>query len=297
MFIPYYLNQLSFSRDRLPEIQLPTNIKSITWDENTSQIRVVVEYTGNETVTLVDVYVNETLDKEAVIANRILSQNQTTEIILSETYVTKQNRITIRIATSDGPADFYKTKIFYELGLKEVDWDKRTNKIKIVVQNYGDETVTLTEVYVNGFLDASALPNPKNLEKYQKAVITLSGIFMDTYTPIPIKVITLEGVTVECSDPIYGLWIQSINWNANTGKIIAYVYDNGYEGAGEGEVSYVYVNGTMDSSAIIDKGRSSWSITLSKIYENNPQQLTLKVVTSEGAFDELTMRPPNEYSR
>ena len=299
MFIPYYLNQLFLQRDKFPCIHpSPTNIKSINWDENTNQIRVLVEYTGNKTTTLEEVYANETLDAEAIISNRVLSQNQTTEIILSETYVTKPNQITIRIATSHGPFDFYKTKIFYEIGLKQVDWDERTNKIKVVVENYGDETVTLSEVYVNGILDASALPNPKILETKQEAVVTLSGTFIDTHTPIPIKVMSLEGVAAERSDPIYGLWIQSINWNANTGEINAYVYDKGYEGAGEGEISRVYVNGTMDLSATMEtRGIDFWAIKLSKTYANNPPQLTLKVVTSEGAFGELTLRPPNEYYR
>ena len=124
----------------------------------------------------------------------------------------------------------------------------------------------------------------------------LSGSFTDTHTPIPIKVMTLEGVSAQQSDPIYGLWVQSINCNSNTGKIIAYVYDQGYEGMGDGEVSFVYINGTLDSSAKVEnRGDDFWSITLSKTYENNPQQLTLKIITSEGAFGELTMQPPNEY--
>jgi hypothetical protein len=247
-------------------------------------------------VTLEEVFANETLDAEAVIANRVLSQNQTTEITLSETYDTQPHRITVRIASSLGPADFFKTKIFYEIGLKEVDWDEKTTKIKVVVRNSGDEAVTLSEVHVNGTLDVSALPSLKILGSAQEALICLSGTFTETYTPIPIKVMTLEGVSAKRSDPIYGLWVQSINWHNNTGKIIAYIYDKGYEGVGDGEVSNVYVNGTLDSSATIEnRGANFWAITLSKIYENNPQQLTLKVVTSQGAYGELTMKPPNEY--
>ena len=290
------LNQL-FVPNILPNIPpQTTKINSINWDENTNQIRVFAEYTGNGTITLEEVYANETLDAEAIIVNRVLCQDQTTEIILSEKYITKPNRITIRIASSEGPADFYKTKIFYEIGMRQVDWDKKTSKITLVVKNYGDETVTLNQVYVNGGLDASALPNPKILETEQEAVVILSEPFIDTYEPIPIKVMTLEGVSAERSDPIFGLWVQSINWNSNTGKIIAYLYDQGYEGMGDGEVTQVYVNGTLDSLATIDdRGDDFWAITLSKIYENNPHQLTLKVVTSEGAFGELTMQPPNEF--
>ena len=120
-------------------------------------------------------------------------------------------------------------------------------------------------------------------------MISLSGTFTDTLTPIPIKVMTLEGVSAERSDPIYGLLINWINYN--TGKIIAYVFDIGYGKIGDSEISSVYVNGTMDSSATIEKSGNFWAIILSEIYEKNPQQLTLKVVTSQGAYDELTMKP------
>jgi hypothetical protein len=265
-------------------------ISSINWDESTGQIRALVGYSGIWDITLEEVYANETFDDEAVIANRVLSQYQTTEIILSETYVTKPMRITVRVVASDG-FDAERTKIFYSIKLPKVDWNKWTRKIRVTVKNVGDDAVTLSEVYVNGTLDASALPNPKILESDQEAEITLSGTFTDTHTPIPIKVITLEGAVDERSAPIYGIYVQSINWNSNTGKIIAYIHSNGYESAGDGRVSSVYINGTKDSSATIQGGNGSWSITLSKTYANNPQQLTLKVVTSDGIFDERTMRP------
>jgi hypothetical protein len=271
----------------------PTNIRSINWDESIGQIRVLVEYTGNGTVTLEEVYSNETLDPEAVIATRVLSKGQTTEIILSETYVTKPTQITVRVATSDG-YDAFKAKIFYAITLEQVDWDERTSKIRVVVKNYGDETVTLSEVYVNGTLDASALPHPLILQKDQKAVITLSGTYTDTHTSIPIKVMTLEGASSERASPIYGIWIQSINWNHNTGEIVAYVYANGYEDV---KVNGVYVNGTLDAAATIltHSTNSVWTITLSTTYANNPPYLTLKVVTADGAFAELTSWHLNKF--
>ncbi|MEJ2240885.1 MAG: hypothetical protein P8Y18_01900 [Candidatus Bathyarchaeota archaeon] len=179
-----------------------TKINSINWDENTNQIRVIAEYTGNKTVTLKEVYVNEILDNNAIIANRVLAQNQKTEIILSETYVTKPNKIAIRIATSNGIADFYETKIFYEIAIKQIDWNEKTGKIGIVVRNNGDEPVTLTEINVNGIPDAFVLPSPKILETKQEIEMTLSETFTDTHTPIEIRVLTLEGVSAERSDPI-----------------------------------------------------------------------------------------------
>ena len=75
----YVLSHL-FNPELVPLISLgTTKINSINWDENTHQIKVIAEYTGNETVTLEEVFANETLDAEAVIADRVLSQNQTTE--------------------------------------------------------------------------------------------------------------------------------------------------------------------------------------------------------------------------
>lgn len=272
----------------------PTKIKSINWDESNRQIRVLVEYTDNGTVTLEDVYANETLDAEAVIGTRVLSKGQTAEIILSETYVTTPTQITVRVATSDG-LDAFKTKTFYAITLEQIDWDEKTSKFSVVVKNYGDEPVTLSEVYVNGTLDASAIPNPKILQKDQKAVITLSGTYTDTHAAIPIKVMTLEGATDERSAPIYGIWVQSVNWNHDTGEIVAYVYSNGYETV---NVSGVYVNETLDAAAKIlmtSQNGDFWTIKLSKTYESNPPYFKLQVLTSDGASAELTSWHLNEF--
>jgi hypothetical protein len=274
------------------ETPLPAEIKSVNWDDSTHQIKVTVENIINETVTLGEVYANETLDSEAVIASRVLSQNQTTEIILSQKYVTRPNRIDVIITTNS--LEVYKRKIFYEIGFN-LDWDEKTGKIRVTIQNSGDEPVTLSEVYVKGVRDVSALPNPISLESKNETTIILKETFRDTNTPIRIKVTTIEGIYVEISKPIYGLWIQSINWNSNTGNIVAYVYKDGYLGTWKGEIAYVYVNGTLDSSATIHDGNGPWTITSSKTYVNKPEQITIKVVTSEGTFGEKTMTPPNEF--
>jgi len=275
-------------------IKSPTKIRSINWDESTDQIKVLVEYTGNGTVTIKEVYVNATLDTEAVIAQRVLSTGQTAEIILSKTYANKPTQIGVRIATSDG-LDALGGKTFFAVLLEQVDWDYRTNKISILVKNTGDETVTLSGVYVNGTLDTAAIPKPIVLPKGQTVRITLSKIFTDTHTNIPLRVTTLEGASSKKSYPIYGIWIQSINWNRNSGEIVAYVYSNGYEDV---TVSGVYVNGTLDAEAkILTSSRTNvfWTIILSTTYANNPPYLMLKVVTAEGAFAELTSWHLNEF--
>jgi hypothetical protein len=71
------------------------------------------------------------------------------------------------------------------------------------------------------------------------------------------------------------------------------VYSNGYEK--ETTITDVYVNGVLDATATIrDPRMYPYSVTLSETYAENPPQLTLRVVTAEGAFAELTSHP-NEY--
>jgi len=267
----------------------PTRIRSVDWDENTGHITVLVEYIGNETVTLNEVYVNETLDPEAAIVPRVLSPHQTAEITLSKSYFPEPLQIAIRIATS-GERDAYFEKHFFGIQLERVDWEESTGKLRVNVKNIRDESVTLNEVYVNGTLDSAAIPNSVVLAADQTFEITLSGTNWDTHTDIPIKVTTLEGVSDEVSSPIYEIWIQSINWSG--GKMSAYVYSEGYER--EVNITGIYVNGTLDAEATIRGSLYPYLVTLSKTYVNNPAQLTLKVITADGAFDELTMRP-NAY--
>jgi hypothetical protein len=269
-----------------------TVVRSVDWNENTGQIRVLVEYLGNETVTLNDVYVNRTLDSQALIVPQVLSTNQTAEITLSKTYIPQPTQITIRVATSDGH-DAYFEKFFFAVRLESVVWNESTGKLKVTVKNTGDEEVALSEIYVNAKLDGAAIPNPAVLAANQTVEIALSGTFWNTHTEIPIKISTLEGASDERSSPIYGIWIQSINWNRKTGEIGAYVYSNGYEK--ETTITNVYVNGVLDAKATIrDPRKYPYSVTLSETYAENPPQLTLRVVTAEGAFAELTSHP-NEY--
>ena len=279
-----------------------TVIRSVDWDENTGQITVLVEYTGSRTVTLNEVYVNGTLDQEALSVPRILFTNQTTEITLSKTYFPEPTQLAIRIRTSDGK-DASLAEQFFGIRMGQVDWNQNEGAIRVFVRNTGHERVTLNGIFLNETLDATAIPKPMALDADKTIELTLSvpgGTNWDTHTDFPIKVTTLEGVFAEESKPIYGIWIQSINWDRRNGKVGAYVYSNGYDV--EVTISDVYVNGTLDTEAIIRLNTLAtlrspsdlWSITLSKTYLDNPTQLTLKVVTADGAFDELTKRP-NAY--
>jgi hypothetical protein len=295
--MPYFYSQF-LAQIKIPDTETsffidPTSIESVSWDENTHQIKIIVEHTGKDTVTLEQVYTNKTLDSNAVISDRTLSQNETTEIVLSQKYDSKPNRIEIRVTTTN-VLELWKNKIFYEIGIIQVDWDENTGKIQIVVRNSGEETVTLSKVLVNGAVDVSALPNLITLDSYKETPITLTGTFMNTHTPISIKVMSQQGIFAEQSNSIYNLWIQSINWNSKTGNITAYVYENGYEEAKNEKITYVYVNGTLDPAPTINDGNGFWNLTLSKNYSSKPQQLTLKIVTSNGTSTELTMTP-NEY--
>ena len=217
-----------------------------------------------------------------------MAPRQTAEITLSKSYFPEPLQIAIRIATS-GERDAYFEKHFFGIQLERVDWEESTGRLRVNVKNICDESVTLNEVYVNGTLDSVAIPNSVVLAADQTFEITLSGTNWDTHTDIPIKVTTLEGVSDEVSSPIYEIWIQSINWNSGTGKMGAYVYSRGYER--EVNITGIYANGTLDAEATIRASLYPYLITLSKTYVNNPAQLTLKVVTADGSFDELTTRP------
>lgn len=182
----------------------------------------------------------------------------------------------------------------YSIGIESGDWNASTGKLVINVKNLGYQNVTLNAVYVNAKLDNVAISNPVFLDVNQRTNITLSGTFWDTHTDIPIKVTTLEGASNERSVPIFKIWIQSINWNHQTGEINAIVWTKGYET--RINISEVYVNGILINATtnIVDGEPVVYEVTLSKIYTNNPASLTLKIVTSDGAFDEST-RHPNEY--
>ncbi len=277
----------------------PTVIRNVDWDANNGQITVLVEYTGNGTVTLNEVYVNGTLDQGAMTAPQVLFAHQTTNIILSKAYFPEPTQIAIRITTSDGK-DAYFVEQFFGIRLEQVDWNQSTGFINVLVRNTGHERVRLSGIFLNGTLDATAILAPIALDPRQTIEVILSsgrGKKWDTHVDIPINITTLEGASAEESNPIYRIWIQSVNWNRNNGEVGAYVYSNGYDP--EVTIAGVYVNGTLDAGASIRPATTAppvdiWSITLSKTYVNNPTQMTLKVVTVDGAFDELTKRP-NAY--
>lgn len=182
----------------------------------------------------------------------------------------------------------------HSIGIESGDWNTSTGKLTIDVKNLGYQNVTLNAVYVNAKLDNAAISNPVFLDVNQRINITLSGTFWDTHTDIPIRVTTLEGASSERSVPIFEIWIQSINWNHQTGEIDAIVWTKGYET--RINISEVYVNGILTNATtnIVDGEPVVYEVTPSKIYVNNPDSLTLKIVTSDGAFDEST-RHPNEY--
>ncbi len=182
----------------------------------------------------------------------------------------------------------------HSIGIESGDWNASTGKLVINVKNLGYQNVSVNAVYVNAKLDDAAISNPIFLDVNQRINITLSGTFWDTHTDIPIKVTTLEGASNERSLPIYEIWIQSINWNHQTGKIDAIVWTKGYET--RINISEVYVNEILTNATtnIVEGDPVVYEVTLSKIYANNPASITLKIVTSDGAFDEST-RHPNEY--
>jgi hypothetical protein len=282
LFASIQLNRFDMGRPRLPWTQ-PTEISNVEWDDSTGRISFLVRNTEDKNVTLLEIYVNDTLDAEAAVIPQVLLPNQTAKIVLSKTYDNKPTVINIKITTPDG-LGAHISKRFYEIQIDQVEWEESSGKIKLLARNTGDETTTLSEVYVNGTLDDAAIPNNIVLPKLQTTEITLTGTFRDTHTLIPIKVTTLEGASAERSSPIFGVWIGSIGWDNNTGRVWALVNSNGYE---EFTLNGVYVNGTLDAAATITGSPTVHTVTLSKTYLPGPVQLILKVVTEDGAWYEM----------
>lgn len=278
-------------------------IDSYYWDNETGQIKVYVRYIrgpmhiesskGDANLTravLSQAYMNDTLDDAVSFNPQVIEDNQTSEITFSKRYTTKPTQIKVRVATSSQLISGAElTDPYYAIHLADVDWNSATGKIRVLVKNTGDDDVTLSEVYVNGISDDTTIPNPKVLSADQTFELTLSETYWDTHTQIPIKVSTLEGAADEQSHAIYEVWIQSINWNQQTGAIVAYVYGRGYEA--EKPITSVYVNGTLDAAATIHGSQGFYTVTLSANYPYSASPLTLKVVTADGAVAERTQRP------
>jgi len=270
--------------------------KNVSWDNNTGQIKAYVVNADEKDVIISQVYVNGTLDDNYVVNPQVLKQYQTTEIILSETYSTMPKEVTIGLNTTDGyPTGTYKKFIDFEMS--GFYWDAEGGKIKVVVDcqcDYPD--IAFGEIYVNGTLDEEVVITKQSYTDKPRYDIYLSGTYEKKPTNTELRIVSVNGYSFELTAPFYfGNFICSFWLDENIGKLKVLVYLHGTNVV-EGEFTNgeIYVNGTLADSATIYAYEDDYHgysdmyvITLSKVYENVSSQLTIKVITPFGAFDEV----------
>jgi hypothetical protein len=271
----------------------PLEVDSVNWDNNTGQIKAYVRNFNENDVTIRKIYVNGTLDDNSVIVPQVLQEYQTAEIILSETYSIMPKEITIELDTEDG----YKTGIrkrFIDFEMLGLYWDEELGKIKVVVRCECDyPELAFGEIYVNGTLDDEVVITKQLYTDDPRYELYLSGTYQNKPTNTELRIVSVNGYSFELTAPFYiGNFIRSfwLDESINQLKVLVHLHEaNVVEGAftyGE-----VYVNGTLDNAAIIyeyepETYSDTYVITLSKVYANVPSQVTIKVITHFGAFDE-----------
>ena len=269
--------------------------ESVNWNNNTGQIKAVVRNADKIDVTINQIYVNGTLDDDSVIAPQVLQEYQTAEITLSETYSIMPKEITIELDTEEG----YKTGIckrFIDFEMLGLYWDEEWGKIKVVVRcecDYPD--VAFGEIYVNGTLDDEVVITKQLYTDEPRYDLYLSGTYENKPTNIKLNIVSINGYSFELTAPFYiGNFIRSYWLDESIGQLKVLVHLH-QANVVEGAFTYgdIYVNGTLDKAATIYAYESDYYkysdmyvITLSKIYANVPSQVTIKVITHFGAFDE-----------
>jgi hypothetical protein len=87
-------------------------LESVSWDESTGKLKVIVKNTGDEEVTLKQTYVNATLDGAAIPNPMVLAADQEIELALSGTYWDTHADIPIKVTTLEGAYDESSSPIF-----------------------------------------------------------------------------------------------------------------------------------------------------------------------------------------
>ena len=278
--------------------------ESVNWDNNTGQIKAVVRNEDNIDVTISQVYVNGTLDDNYVIVPQVIQSYQTAELTLSETYSKLPNKVDIDFVTDDGhKSGSYWT--FINIEMKGLYWDEEWGKIKVVVDCYYDYPETaFGEIYVNGTLDEEVVITKQFYTAdplayyYPRYEIYLSGTYENKPTYTELRIIPVNGHPFDFTVPFpqsenaqYSAPIIHSFWfDESIGQItvLARFYDTNIQ---KGAFTYgdIYVNGTLDDAAIIyPKEEPFYEIVLSRAYVEVPSQLTLKLITHYGEFNEIT---------
>ena len=278
--------------------------ESVNWDNNTGQIKAVVRNADKIDVTISQIYVNGTLDDNYIIVPQVIQQYETVEITLSETHSTMPKEVKIELDTDDG----YKTgidKTFIDFEMLGLYWDEEWGKIKVVVDCYYDyPEIAFGEIYVNGTLDEEVVIIKQFYTAdplayyYPRYEIYLSGTYENKPTYTELRIIPVNGHPFDFTVPfpqsenaqysapiIHSLWFDE---SIGQITVLARFYDTNIQ---KGAFTYgdIYVNGTLDDAAIIyPKEEPFYEIVLSRAYAEVPSQLTLKLITHYGEFNEIT---------
>lgn len=265
--------------------------EGVNWDNNTGQIKAYVVNPDEKDVTISQIYVNGKLDENYVIVPQVLQQYQTTEIILSKTFSIMPKEITIELQTEDN-MKYGIRKTFIEIEMLGLYWDEEWGKIKVVVSCECDyPEIAFGEIYVNGTLDDEVVITKQLYTDDPQYEIYFSGTYTDKPTNMELRIISVNAYSFELTAPFYiGNFIRSFWLDKSVGQLKVLLYLHGANVV-EGAFTYgdIYVNGTLDDAAIIYARTEPdyYEIVLSREYEDVPSQVTIKVVTHFGAFDEV----------
>ena len=170
----------------------------------------------------------------------------------------------------------------------DVNWESSTRQLKATISNRWDSTITLSEIYVNGKLDAKFATRPLVLQPEQTVEITLS----ESYTVMPssakLEFQIAEGGYMSTTTRLLGFRLLRVYWNEDTGQVRVIVGDT--EGNDELNLSEVYVNGVLDDSAVVTwvPAPGEWGhygISLSGKYASRPTQMLLEFTAEGNSFE------------
>ncbi|MEJ2242474.1 MAG: hypothetical protein P8Y18_10085 [Candidatus Bathyarchaeota archaeon] len=276
-------------------------IENVIWNETNGQMKAIVRNFGINTYTLSQIYVNGTLDNDCLVVPKVLGPDQTAEITLSKTYTVLPWQISIRVSSDNHSVS--QSFTFIEFKMLRVYWNETTSKINVLVSNTGDyPDVNFGQIYINGTLDESAVVTQKNFQdqsRHQTYDISLSGKYVKKPIKMLLKIVTADGKIFELKSPFIGsISIDSIKWFESTGEIKFLVYTHLLEGEKEITFDEIYINGTLDESAVVTRlttaqidefhlsGNNIYDVALSGRYASCPSEATVKVVTDFGEFCE-----------
>ncbi len=275
--------------------------ESVNWDNNTGQITAVVRNLDNIDVTISQIYVNGTLDDNYVIVPQVIQHYQTAELTLSETYSIMPNNVEIDFVTDDG-LKCGSGWTFIDFEMLGLYWDEEWGKIKVVVDCYGDyPELAFGEIYVNGTLDEEVVITKQFYTDdplayyYPRYDIYLSGTYENKPTYTELRIIPVNGHPFDFAVPFpqseyhHPPIIHSFWFDESIGQIKVLVRFHGAN-IPEGAFTYgdIYVNGTLDDGAIIySKEEPFYEVVLSRVYEQVPSQITIKLLTHYGEFNEI----------